>query len=122
MTQKQSISSSELGTLWMTYQQQTMIQRMLEYFIEQADDNRAKEIMQNTHKKIINYVEDIKTSSKMKVLSFLSDSQRKMLILVCLSCMTTCSILCFFVFQRNRHGITYTPHKYGISQRYHSSL
>ena len=60
MTQKQPLSSSELGTLWMTYQEKTMIQRMLEYFIEQADDDQAKEIMQNTHMKIINYIEDIK--------------------------------------------------------------
>ena len=41
-----------------------MIQRMLEYFIEQADDNRAKEIMQDTHMKIINYLEDIKNILK----------------------------------------------------------
>jgi len=60
MTQKHALSSSELGTLWMTFQEKTMIQRMLEYFIEQADDNQAKEIMQNTHMKIINYIEEIK--------------------------------------------------------------
>lgn len=59
-TQKRALSSSELGTLWMTYQEKTMEQRMLEYFIEQADDNQAKEIMQNTHMKIINFIEDIK--------------------------------------------------------------
>ncbi|WP_338472949.1 DUF3231 family protein [Niallia sp. XMNu-256] len=64
MTQKQPLTSSELGTLWMTYQEKTMIQRMLEYFIEQADDNRAKEIMQNTHMKVINYIEDIKAIFK----------------------------------------------------------
>ncbi len=64
MTQKQALSSSELGTLWMTYQEKTMIQRMLEYFIEQADDNQAKEIMQNTHMKIINCIEDIKAILK----------------------------------------------------------
>ena len=64
MKQKQALSSSELGTLWMTYQEKTMIQRMLEYFIEQADDNQAKEIMQNTHMKIINYIEDIKAIFK----------------------------------------------------------
>jgi hypothetical protein len=64
MTQKHALSSSELGTLWMTYQEKTMKQRMLEYFIEQADDNRAKEIMQNTHMKIINYLEDIKNILK----------------------------------------------------------
>ncbi|MCQ6276404.1 DUF3231 family protein [Bacillus sp. V3B] len=64
MTQKQALSSSELGTLWMTYQQKTMIQRMLEYFIEQADDDRAKEIMQDAHMKIMNYLEEIKTILK----------------------------------------------------------
>ena len=64
MTQKLALSSSELGTLWMTYQEKTMIQRMLEYFIEQADDNQAKEIMQNTQMKIINYIEDIKAIFK----------------------------------------------------------
>ncbi|WP_458415142.1 DUF3231 family protein [Schinkia sp. CFF1] len=60
MTQKLALSSSELGTLWMTYQEKTMNQRMLEYFIEQADDDRAKEIMQDTHNHIISYIEEIK--------------------------------------------------------------
>lgn len=64
MTQKQALSSSELGTLWMTYQEKTMKQRMLEYFIEQADDSRAKKIMQDTHKKITNYLDDIKNILK----------------------------------------------------------
>ena len=64
MNQKQALSSSELGTLWLTYQQKTMVQRMLEYFIEQADDNQAKKIMQDTHMKVINYVEDIKAIFK----------------------------------------------------------
>jgi hypothetical protein len=64
MNQKQALSSSELGTLWLTYQQKTMVQRMLEYFIEQADDNQAKEIMQDAHMKVINYLEDIKAIFK----------------------------------------------------------
>ena len=64
MTQKQALSSSELGTLWLTYQEKTMVQRMLEYFIEQADDNQAKEIMQDAHMKVINYLEDIKAILK----------------------------------------------------------
>ena len=42
----------------------TMVQRMLEYFIEQADDNQAKEIMKNAHMKVINYLEDIKAILK----------------------------------------------------------
>ena len=64
MTHKHALSSSELGTLWMTYQEKTMGQRFLEYFIEQAEDDRAKEIMQNTHKQIINYLEKIKNIFK----------------------------------------------------------
>ncbi|MBZ5753459.1 DUF3231 family protein [Metabacillus rhizolycopersici] len=64
MTEKQALSSSELGTLWMTYQQKTMVQRIFEYFIEQADDKRAKEIMQDFHMKVINYIEDIKNILK----------------------------------------------------------
>ncbi len=64
MTQKKPLSSGELGTLWMTYQEITMKQRILEYFIEQADDNRAKEIMQNTSTKIITYLEEIKNIFK----------------------------------------------------------
>src|SRR5881392_3082774 len=64
MTQKHALSSSELGTLWMTYQLKTMKQRMLEYFIEQADDERAKEIMQEAHTKIINFLEDLKNILK----------------------------------------------------------
>ena len=53
MTQKQALSSSELGTLWLTYQEKTMVQRMLEYFIEQADDERAKEINRRLIKKLL---------------------------------------------------------------------
>ncbi|WP_019390965.1 DUF3231 family protein [Priestia filamentosa] len=64
MTHKHALSSSELATLWMTYQEKTMIQRILEYFIEQADDTRAKEIMQNTYKKNMSYVENIKNILK----------------------------------------------------------
>ncbi|MCM3163466.1 hypothetical protein [Metabacillus litoralis] len=44
-----SITLPELGTLWLTYQEKTMIFRMLEYFIEKADDENAKDIMTNLH-------------------------------------------------------------------------
>lgn len=64
MTQEKALSSSELGILWMTFQEKTMKQRLLEYFIEQAEDNQAKEIMQNAHMKMINYIEDIKAIFK----------------------------------------------------------
>ncbi|MFP3122716.1 DUF3231 family protein [Ectobacillus funiculus] len=39
------ITSSELANLWMTYQEKTMIIRMLEHFIEHADDE-AKQLLQ----------------------------------------------------------------------------
>lgn len=39
------LSSSELGALWLTYQEKTLIQRVLEYFIEKSDDQQALNIM-----------------------------------------------------------------------------
>ncbi|MBC5637820.1 DUF3231 family protein [Ornithinibacillus sp. BX22] len=45
MTNKTKMSSAELGALWMTYHKKTMILRMLEYFIEKADDEEAKNLM-----------------------------------------------------------------------------
>ncbi|MBP3951114.1 DUF3231 family protein [Bacillus suaedae] len=56
MPEKPAITSSELGTLWLTYQQKTMILRMLEYFIEKADDEKAKDIMTNLYGEIDLYI------------------------------------------------------------------
>lgn len=56
MPEKPQITSSEIGTLWLTYQEKTMILRMLEYFIEKADDEKAKEIMTNLHSDLEIYV------------------------------------------------------------------
>lgn len=55
-----AITSSEIGTLWITYQQKTMVLQMLEYFIEKADDDEAKKIMTNLYEDITSYVERIK--------------------------------------------------------------
>ncbi|MDL4843231.1 DUF3231 family protein [Aquibacillus rhizosphaerae] len=60
MPEKPAITSSELGVLWLTYQEKTMILRILEYFIEKADDEKAKEIMTNLYGEIDNYVGKIK--------------------------------------------------------------
>ncbi|WP_332628506.1 DUF3231 family protein [Halalkalibacter flavus] len=60
MPEKPAITSSELGTLWLTYQQKTMTLRILEYFIEKADDEKAKEIMTNLYGGIDLYVGKIK--------------------------------------------------------------
>jgi hypothetical protein len=56
MPEKSAITSSELGVLWLTYQEKTMILRILEYLIEKADDEKAKEIMTNLYGEIDNYV------------------------------------------------------------------
>mgnify|MGYP001401415381 CR=1 FL=1 len=45
MKHENPLSSSELGTLWITYQEKTMILRILEYFIKRSDDQEAKNIM-----------------------------------------------------------------------------
>ncbi|WP_019414862.1 DUF3231 family protein [Paenisporosarcina sp. TG20] len=56
MPEQPAITSSELGVLWLTYQEKTMILRILEYFIEKADDKQAKKIMTNLHAEIDVYV------------------------------------------------------------------
>ncbi|MGM0835724.1 MAG: DUF3231 family protein [Bacillota bacterium] len=56
MPEKSAITSSELGVLWLTYQEKTMILRILEYFIEKVDDEKAKDIMTNLYGEIDNYV------------------------------------------------------------------
>jgi hypothetical protein len=56
MPDKAAITSSELGVLWLTYQEKTMILRMLEYFIEKADDEKAKKIMTDVYNEIDIYV------------------------------------------------------------------
>ena len=59
MPDKPAITSSELGVLWLTYQEKTMILRMLEYFIEKADDDKAKKIMDDLYNEIDPYVDKI---------------------------------------------------------------
>lgn len=57
MSNKYKMSSTELGALWMTYHKKTMILRILEYFIEKADDEEAKDLMlglwEQLHPKIV---------------------------------------------------------------------
>ncbi|WP_404323408.1 DUF3231 family protein [Cytobacillus firmus] len=45
MPERPPITSNALATLWMTYQQKTMLFRMLDYFIEKAEEEQAKKIM-----------------------------------------------------------------------------
>ncbi|KOP70788.1 DUF3231 family protein [Priestia megaterium] len=60
MKDKNPISSSEVGTLWLTYQEKTMILRILEYFIEKSDDQQAKNIMGGLWQELSYYVTKIK--------------------------------------------------------------
>ncbi|RSD28581.1 DUF3231 family protein [Mesobacillus subterraneus] len=56
MPEKAPITSSELATLWLTYQEKTMKLRILEYFIEKADDTEARDIMTSLHVEIEGFV------------------------------------------------------------------
>ncbi|MCL6574188.1 MAG: DUF3231 family protein [Bacillus sp. (in: Bacteria)] len=59
MPDKPAITSSELGVLWLTYQEKTMILRILEYLIAKADDEKAKKIMSDLYNEINTYLEKI---------------------------------------------------------------
>src|SRR5699024_7864604 len=60
MPNKPAITSSELGILWITYQEKTMVIQMLEYFIAKSDDDKSNKIMVDLYKKLNNYVEKVK--------------------------------------------------------------
>ncbi|NQX69326.1 DUF3231 family protein [Paenibacillus alba] len=59
MAVKNPISSSELGTLWLTYQEKTLILRILEYFIEKTVDQEARNIMGGLWQDLSYYVNKI---------------------------------------------------------------
>jgi hypothetical protein len=54
------ICSSELGTLWLTYQEKTLILRVLEYFMEKSDDQQALNIMGGLWQELDLYVMKMK--------------------------------------------------------------
>ncbi|NMH67944.1 DUF3231 family protein [Bacillus sp. RO3] len=60
MQDKNPLSSSEIGSLWLTYQEKTLILRILEYFIEKADDREARNILGGLWQELNNYVMDMK--------------------------------------------------------------
>lgn len=61
MSEKPKMSSSELGALWMTYHKKGVILRMLEYFIEKADDPKAKDLMSGLWKQLHPKIIEMKT-------------------------------------------------------------
>lgn len=54
-----SMTTSELGTLWTTYQEKTLIMRVLEFFISHSEDNEAKRIMEGLLHELDQYVNQI---------------------------------------------------------------
>jgi hypothetical protein len=61
VTKKPKMSSTELGSLWMTYQKKTLILRIFEYFIEKSDDKKAKNLMSGLYKELHPNVVELKT-------------------------------------------------------------
>lgn len=59
MTDKARITSSELGTLWMTYQKNKMLLRMLDYFLEKEKDEAAKDIMSSYYNNTTNFTNEL---------------------------------------------------------------
>ena len=60
MAVKNPLSASEVGTLWLTYQEKTLILRILEYFMEKSDDQEATNIMGGLWQNLNHYVKQIK--------------------------------------------------------------
>jgi hypothetical protein len=54
------LSASELGTLWLTYQEKTLILTILEYFLAKADDQEAKNILGMMWQELDYYISLIK--------------------------------------------------------------
>lgn len=61
MLEKPKMSSSEFGALWMTYHKKSLILRMLEYFIEKSDDQKAKDLMTKLWKQLHPKIIEMKT-------------------------------------------------------------
>ncbi|WP_322446532.1 DUF3231 family protein [Robertmurraya mangrovi] len=53
------INVSEVGTLWQTYLEKTLIMRFLEYFIEKADDTQARNILGGLWQELNFYVKEM---------------------------------------------------------------
>ncbi|HEU5139106.1 MAG TPA: DUF3231 family protein [Bacillales bacterium] len=53
------LTATELGTLWMEYQMDTLLMRVLEHFIEKAEGGESKGLFQSVYKKKGEHVEII---------------------------------------------------------------
>ncbi|MBD3843850.1 MAG: DUF3231 family protein, partial [Campylobacterales bacterium] len=54
------LSSSEIGNLWMTYQQKTLLARILEHFLETQVQEQLKTPIQNYYDAELKFIEEIR--------------------------------------------------------------
>ncbi|QPC48146.1 DUF3231 family protein [Mangrovibacillus cuniculi] len=69
MTHQAKLTSSEIGTLWMTYQQKTMFLRIMEFFLEHAEREEEKQLLQ--------YVYDVISPFPDRIAQFFTDEDGK---------------------------------------------
>ncbi|TCP19310.1 uncharacterized protein DUF3231 [Scopulibacillus darangshiensis] len=55
------LTATELGTLWMEYQMDTLSMRVLEYFMEKAEGEESRTIFQSDYKNKVEHIEAITT-------------------------------------------------------------
>jgi hypothetical protein len=53
------LSVSEIGTIWQTYQEKTLIMRFLEYFIEKSDEQESRNILGGLWQELNFYVKEM---------------------------------------------------------------
>lgn len=77
LSQKNPINVSEVGTLWQTYLEKTLIMRFLEYFIEKADDQQARNLLGGLWQELDFYVKEMegifKEEGMVKPVGFTAD-------------------------------------------------
>lgn len=64
---KTAMTSSELGTLWMTYEIKSLMDRMIEHFALNTKDSKAKKILENhvkENKKLLTEIKEIYNKEK----------------------------------------------------------
>lgn len=61
MNKKEILTSSELATLWMTYQEKTMFLRMVEYFHSVNEDKKEKNFYESHMSKLLKEIKKIET-------------------------------------------------------------
>lgn len=53
------LSSSEIGNLWMTYQQKTMLARILEHFLANKQNEDVYNLVQSYYNQEVNFINEL---------------------------------------------------------------